>query len=189
MKKLLIMILLLTVMLMTGCGQDQVEGQLSEISDVSESIYEALGVEPYIPVLEYPIGMVTINYSLFEQPMSADIYYLRSTDERWDLDEDMKTSWENEHRSKVIYGDFFADDTVVKLTIAKDGIGTIADAELIEIEGHEVQYQLLEREHGDAVFIGIDLGSIGYMIQYHLLDGLTEEDARSLAADIIQAHR
>ncbi|MDQ0340011.1 hypothetical protein J2S00_002806 [Caldalkalibacillus uzonensis] len=42
--------------------------------------------------------------------------------EEWDMDEEMKTSWEEERLAKIIYGDIYGDETVIALEIFKGGL-------------------------------------------------------------------
>ena len=76
------------------------------------------------------------------------------------------------------------DPNVSTVTIFKDGAGEMKDADLIEIEGHEVQYQHIQRDTA-TVIMAMDFEDYGYMIYYYLEEGKTEEDAKSFAADII----
>lgn len=101
------------------------------------------------------------------------------------MDEDLKSEWEEDQRKKLIYGDFYQDPVAIDLTVYKGSVGSVNEAEVAEIEGHEVQYQYLERDHNDSAVYAMNFDSFGYMIIYHLIDGKTEEDATEFVSDII----
>ncbi|SDN63401.1 hypothetical protein [Alkalicoccus daliensis] len=182
--------LFVLLLLISACGTESSSGN----QELEQIINEELGIEPFIPEYEpYPIGIATINYhtevenreAVQGEPSGAGVSYLTSKEEELDLDEDLKNEWEDKQRKKLIYGDFYQDPVVIDLTVYKGSVGSVNEAEVVEIEGHEVQYQYLEREHNDYVVYAMDFDSFGYMIIYHLVDGRTEEDATEFVSDII----
>ncbi|MFA1822024.1 hypothetical protein ACDX78_17870 [Virgibacillus oceani] len=187
MSKFIIAVLLLMSFFIAACNQTS-----AETDEMKQIIEDELGVSPYIPEGDSVCTMV-LNYS----PVLADdgesekggsfkveIEYKASTDEK--VDEEMKEVWEErDPLREIIYGDLYMDPNTSKVTIFPDGAGEITDAEHLEIEGHEVQYQHIDRESG-TVIMAMDFADYSYMIEYYLIEGKTEEDAKAFAKDIIR---
>ncbi|WP_422122728.1 hypothetical protein DHX103_13275 [Planococcus sp. X10-3] len=187
---------------LAGCNQSEVgEGNSSaeEINDtefIQQAINEKLGVEAYVPKHEdYPATLASVEY-LFtledgeevvrDEPKQATVTYQASTEELFEgIDVE---AWEEENRSEVLYGDFYQGSAAVTMNIRPQGGATLNDSELIEISGQEVQYQFLERENGNFVFMLFEAGGVGYFIIYLLIDGQTEEDAKGFAQEIIDSY-
>lgn len=184
MRKVLLVAMLL---MLVGCDQST-----DKTVDINEPIEDALGITPYLPDTDYPIGLITIEYSQIVDngamtkgdPSMAKVHYLMSTDEM--LDEDAKEAWEdNQSFEEIVYGDIYMDPVAIIMTIAPDGVGELMDAELIEIDGHEVQYQFISRET-ETVFIFMNFDDIGYQIQYSADTEDIEEEAKAFAEEIIK---
>lgn len=186
MKKYSIIVALSLLVLLISCSQGTSD---SETEVVQEKINEILGINPYIPQTDFPFGSLLIGYEMDTEegevstgdPMQAEVIYYFSKDAP--LDEEMKKAWGDE-RKELVYGDLFLDNTAIQMTISKGGIGEMMDAESIEIDGHEVQYQVINEEL-DVVIMGVDFDGYGYTIQYFLLEDETEEDAIAFAEEII----
>lgn len=180
-------ILIVMLFLLVGCGQST-----SGSGDISEEINEYLGVTPYLPETDYPIGHVSIEYGpnpkaeddgpTKGEPINAQVEYNISQDEK--VDEKSLEEWEESNRQEVIYGDLYMDGAAIMVTIFKGDGGEIKDADLIEIDGHEVQYQFIER-NTEAVIIRINFDGISYMIQYLAEENDIEEEAKEFAKEII----
>lgn len=186
MKKCRIIVALSLFVLLIGCSQGTSD---SETEIVQEKVNEVLGINPYIPQTDFPFGSLLIGYEMDTEegevttgdPMQAEIIYYFSKDEP--LDEEMKKAWGDE-RKELVYGDLYLDNTAIQMTISKGVVGELAGAESIEIDGHEVQYQVINEEM-DVVVMGMDFDGYGYTIQYFLLEDETKEDAIAFAEEII----
>ncbi|WP_188208108.1 hypothetical protein [Alkalibacillus aidingensis] len=69
-----------------------------------------------------------------------------------------------------------------------DSVGDLNGAEILELEGQELQFhhnESIERE-AEAVFMHINFEDLGYGIQYFVEENDIEEEAKALARDIIQ---
>ncbi|MEC5423513.1 hypothetical protein QGM71_08395 [Virgibacillus sp. C22-A2] len=178
-------LILLFLMLFVGCSQGSDETDI-----ITEKIDEELGISPYIPKVEFPIGTVIVSYdfkveneeTVKGEPKSAVIEYLVSKENS--LDEETKEEWEESEVKKVIYGELYTGQSAIQMTISKDAIGEISGADQIDIDGHEVQY-LLVQEDVDLVIMAMDFNDYGYTVQYSLVEGESEEDAISFLKDII----
>lgn len=187
MRKYIFTAVLLMLVFLSACTPPSSEGE-----EIKQIIEKELGINPYIPDDDL-IGAVIMNYyhaldnnsdAGKGDPFQVEIEYKASTEEK--LDEKMKEVWDDrDPLREVVYGDLYMDPNVCKVTIFKDGVPEIMAAELIELEGHEVQYQHIERD-SEAVIMAIDFEEYGYMIEYYLEEGRTEEDAQVFAEDIIR---
>lgn len=184
MRKVLLVAMLV---MLVSCGQSA-----DKTADINEPIEDALGITPYLPETDYPIGLITIEYSQIVDngamtkgdPSVAKVHYLMSTDEI--MDEEWKQAWEDKHPfEEIVYGDLYMDPTAIIVTIAPDGVGELTDAELIEIDGKEVQYQYISRD-SETVFIAMNFDDIGYQIQYSADIEDIEEEAKAFAEEIIK---
>ncbi|PKR77084.1 hypothetical protein CEY16_10070 [Halalkalibacillus sediminis] len=182
MKKYLIIV---GLFLLVGCGQEA-----GSHSDISDEINNHLGIAPYLPEIDDPIGHVHVEYSPeFEdgepingEPFQATVEYKVSLDEK--VDEEFKESWEEINpRREIIYGELYKDRTAVMVRVSK-GSGEIQGAKTIEFKNHDVRYQLIERET-KTVFMLINFEDIGYEIQYRTEENDIEEEAKAFAKDII----
>jgi len=186
-KKMIIAVLLPLSFLIAACNNSS-----AETDEMKQMIEDELGVSPYIPESD-SVGTMVLNYSPVlgddDEPEKGDpfnvvIEYKASTDEK--ADEEMKEVWEErDPLRELIYGDLYMDPNTSKVTIFPEGVGEMMDAEQIDIEGHEVQYQYIERENG-TVIMAMDFTDYGYMIEYYLIEGKTEEDAKAFAGDIVR---
>ncbi|MUK87879.1 hypothetical protein GMD78_05630 [Ornithinibacillus sp. L9] len=174
MRKNLLLVMLF--ILLVGCKQGSVDSE-----DIKDRINEELGISPYIPKTDFPIGTVILSYDVNGNPWSVDIEYVASKEEP--LDDEAVKQWEENELKKIIYGDLYYDESVIQVSIYKEGSGTLADAELIEIDDREVQYQLVQE---DLVVMAVDVEDYGYSIRYHLPGSESEEDAKSIVEDIIR---
>ncbi|HSI66070.1 MAG TPA: hypothetical protein VK947_01565 [Planococcus sp. (in: firmicutes)] len=189
MKKLM-MTLILVPTLLAGCGADATS------SGIETRINDELGVDAHVPqTFDYPIGIASIEYGfhmedgdvVLDDPFFANIQYQLATEEPFEgID---REAWEEEHRSEIIYGDFYQEPSVVSMRISKDSFGSIIDAGTQTISGHVVQYQFLQRDANDIVIIGFDIENVGYLLNYQLIDGQTEEDAQAFASEIIEYYQ
>ncbi|GEL78353.1 hypothetical protein [Tenuibacillus multivorans] len=183
MKKYLLFVVLF---LLVSCGQES-----SGTADISEKINEYLGVTPYLPETEYPIGHVHIEYSPKFQdgkvtrgdPFKATIEYNLSQDER--ADETFKEAWEaRDQFREIIYGELYEDQSAIVMNVYNGGPGNLQGADVIEIDGHEVQYQHIQRDL-EVVVMLISIKGIGYEIQYLTEENDIEEEAKAFAKEII----
>ncbi|WP_100012110.1 hypothetical protein [Lentibacillus sediminis] len=186
MKKYLLLVVLFVL---AGCGQAYIN-----TAEISGEIDEYLGVTPYLPELDYPIGHAHIEYNTtFEdgepargEPWKATIEYKVSQDEQ--VDDQFREAWEDEVPDReIIYGELYMDQSAVLLSVYKDEAGTLQNAEVIEIVGHEVQYQHIQRGT-EAVIMLINFEDIGYEIQYLVEEEDIEEEAKAFAEEIINNH-
>lgn len=186
MKKVIVSLLLV---LLIGCGTS---GDSEQLSD---KINKQIGVEPYLPETEYPINLAYIEYRTVledgEQvkgdPLRARVEYGVSQEEK--VDDEFLESWKEQHPDlEIIHGDLYMDQTAIGLSISPGGVGEITNADVNEIEGHEVDYQFIEREETQAVIIGIDFEDVGYMIEYQAEEDDIEAEAKAFAADIIKQY-
>ncbi|MGP4072042.1 hypothetical protein ACTWQB_05755 [Piscibacillus sp. B03] len=183
MKKIVFSLLLV---LLIGCGTS---GGSEPLSD---KINEQIGVKPYLPETEYPINLAIIEYRTVledgEQvkgdPLKARVEYGVSQEEK--VDQEFLESWKEQHPDlEIIHGNLYMDQTAIGLSISPGGVGEMTNAEVIEIEGHEVDYQFIEREETQPVIISINFEDVGYMIEYQAEEDDIEEEAKAFAADII----
>ncbi|WP_368653316.1 hypothetical protein AB4Y30_16720 [Ornithinibacillus sp. 4-3] len=180
MKKLVFLFVLM-VLVIAGCGKS--EG----VPEITELIDEHLNVSPYIPKIDHEIGTVTLEYIVgFEDgdPQSVNVEYKASLDEK--VDSELVEVWQEENpATEIIYGDLYMDPAVIVLTIFPEGAGSIIDAEIIEIDGHEIEY--LKTEEGlDIVHMNINFDDVGYSIQYAVESDDIDEAAKDFAEDIIK---
>ncbi|RHW35299.1 hypothetical protein [Oceanobacillus profundus] len=190
MKKYRVIVALSLFVLLISCSQGTSD---SETDVVQEKINDVLGINPYIPQTDFPFGSLLIGYEMETEegevktgdPMQAEVIYYFSKDEP--LDEEMKKAW-GDDRKQLIYGDLYLDNTAIQMTISKGRVGELAGAECIEVDGHEVQYQVVNEEL-DVVIMGMDFNGYGYTIQYFLLEDETEEDAIAFAKEIIHNNK
>lgn len=190
MKKYRVIVALSLFVLLISCSQGTSD---SETDVVQEKINDVLGINPYIPQTDFPFGSLLIGYEMETEegevktgdPMQAEVIYYFSKNEP--LDEEMKKAW-GDDRKQLIYGDLYLDNTAIQMTISKGRVGELAGAESIEVDGHEVQYQVVNEEL-DVVIMGMDFNGYGYTIQYFLLEGETEEDAIAFAKEIIHNNK
>ena len=181
-------ILILGFILLVGCSQE-----VSGDSDISKEINGYLGMTPFLPDVDYPMGHVYIEYSpIFEdgepvkgEPRQATVEYKVSLDEK--VNEEFRESWdEGNPLWEIIHGDLYEDDTAIIVNV-EDSEGHVQGAEIIEIEGHEVQYQHIERET-EAVFMHVNFEDISYGIHYLVAENDIEEEAKAFAKEIINNH-
>lgn len=197
MKKLVLTFLLVGALLIgTACGLEKTGS--SDYENVANKLFERLEIQIQVPHHElYPIGSAQINYGLRledgkpqkGEPVGATVNYLVAKTEKIQMSEEQLLHFQENKRSELIYGDFYHDDTVITLDIFKDGFGEISSAEIIKIEGQDVQYQLLKTDHVDAVVLGFNLEGVGYIVLYQLIEGNTEEDAIQFVKFFINQNR
>ncbi|RPF55876.1 hypothetical protein [Aquisalibacillus elongatus] len=171
--------------LLVGCGQEA-----NGNSEISKKINEELGITPYLPEVEYPIANVNVEYTpvieddevVNGDPWNAVVQYNISLDEK--VDEDFIRSWEeNNPRKEIIYGELYKDPTAIIVNV--NGTQTnLESAETIEIEGHKVQFQHIERE-SETVIMLIDFEDINYKILYFVDENDIQEEAKAFAKEII----
>lgn len=168
---------------------------ITETEKISQLLYDELGVIAYIPETDYPISHINIEHRMtFEneeikrgEPYQAHIEYKLELGER--LDEEFKQIWQEEWPlMETVYGDLYMGKTAINLTVAPGGAGTLIDAEIIEIAGHHVQYQYLEREGDQFVIMIINFDDVGYYIEYLVQTETIEEEAKAFAKKIIDVH-
>ncbi|WP_175615541.1 hypothetical protein [Piscibacillus halophilus] len=121
-------------------------------------------------------------------PKSAHISYLTSKKEP--LSEEEIERWEeNEEFKKLIHGHLYLGSSIqaVDITIFKEGSARLRHGELIEIDDHEVEYNLTKGKEGhpDKAKMSIEFENVSYLIDYTIQEGESEEDAKSLAKEII----
>lgn len=184
---------------LAGCIQSEnteenvLAEELSDTEEIQRAVNEELNIEAYVPRHDvYPATLAIIEYAfrlddgevVLTEPRQATITYQASTDE---LFENMDVeAWEEENRSEVIYGEFYQGSAAIMMNILPNGVGTLQEAEIREISGQEVQYQLIETDAESSVMMLFEAGEIGYFIIYLLIDGQTEEDAKIFVQEIIE---
>ncbi|WP_027965122.1 membrane lipoprotein lipid attachment site-containing protein [Halalkalibacillus halophilus] len=189
MKKYLLLIV--GILFLAGCAQE--ETSVSEAEDIKGEINEYLEIDPYIPDLDYPVGNVRIEYTtnmedgevIKGEPWRAIIEYNDSLEEP--VDENFKEEWEESNPLiEIIHGDLYMDEMIASVIILEGEVdGEGENAEVIEIEGHEVHILGPQGEDSDYVHLTFEVDDLNYLIQYYEADD-REGDAEELAREIIE---
>lgn len=183
------------VFVLAGCGNSNAE---TAVSDVSEVFNDYLNISPYIPSTDYEIGAVIMEYrpgTEDQDPFHATINYYDSLGKLEELDDESKEWWkENTTERDLVYGDLYEDPSAISIEIYPAGkFGGMVDAGIIELAGHEVQYQSLKQgtsgRNSDHIFIAINFDDVSYVVQYNDQSENAEKNAKKLAENIIENNK
>lgn len=167
----------------------------SQYAELEEKLSELLGVDVFVPENEnYPISLATINFDAKVvdgqpekgDPIGASVYYVTDLTEKRELSDEERMEWDRMTRRDVIYGDYYDNDGVIHLEILSDGVGTIPNSEMMELEGQRIQYQYVSNPLDDMVVLGFDVNGVGYIVHYFLTDGNAEDDAKQFVQTFLQ---
>jgi len=189
-----IVLLLIIISACTNINSDQSSNGDAETTEVSEIINEHLGISPYIPKTDYELGTVLLEFTPpgaeDPEPWKATISYFESLDDSEAADEEMIKEFEENDPldRKFLYGNLYPEGRIIFIEVYPDGINMV-DSEIIEIAGHDVQYEFLKEEDGrdgNHVSMAINFEDVGYSIMYSVQSDNIEEEAKKLAEDIIK---
>ncbi len=175
--------------MLAGCQDDNETTQPKETegpsSEVEQKIEEALGTDVVIPTLSnHEIGLAYLEEGVQEENQtSAHLIYQTTKKPMEGLTAE---TWGKQNDVEVLHGELFKDAPLVELDIYPETYGTLDNAEKREIAGEEVDYSLIPGSTRSTAYIGFDKEGAGYMIQYHLAQNQSVEEAFSFAEQIIE---
>src|SRR5699024_8916173 len=98
--------------------------------------------------------------------------YFESLDDLQQVDEEMMEWWEEEFPEReLLYGDLYVEGSTISIEVYRAGeFGGLAHADIIEIGGHEVQYDYLKKgtdgRDSNHVFMVMHFDDVIYSIRY-----------------------
>lgn len=164
--------------------------------DLEEIISDKLGVQIYLPEHEkYPIDAVGIYYGpAFDEnremkrgnPVRAQIYYAKEPTELMDDDMIELMKQRGSELEEWIYQRYYMAETAFEISIYTMSLTITEESELMEIEGHSVEYILLERDHVDLHIFYVEMDGVVYTIDYRITDGMAEDEAFTFIHSFLQ---
>ncbi|MCD8510512.1 MAG: hypothetical protein LRY73_12000 [Bacillus sp. (in: Bacteria)] len=164
--------------------------------DLEEIISDKLGVQIYLPEHEkYSIDAVGIYYGpAFDEnremkrgnPVRAQIYYAKEPTELMDEEMIELMKQRGSELEEWIYQRYYMAETAFEISIHTMSLTIMDDSELMEIEGHSVEYILLERDHVDLHIFYVEMDGVVYSIDYRITEGMEENEAFTFIHTFLQ---
>ncbi|WP_027963708.1 hypothetical protein [Halalkalibacillus halophilus] len=178
-------------------GESEEGSESAEQNELEQELQNHMNVDAYIPDPDdLTVGVATVGNGFPDEgeneetspdgdPTEMNVTYLRSGEPDAVSDEE-QADWEEMAQSEVVYGSLHQDREDILLSVLTEPHDYIQDAQVIELNDQEVDFMIHEAEDFEVAIFGTSFNDLHYIVEYYLVDGETEEDAKAFMEDIIE---
>ena len=188
-KLILALIILTTLLVVAGCGQDA-----DEMSKLNSSIEELTGGAFEVPLHDdYPLVYAFVRKPPVEVDNGPYFITLQYSIDDVELtkvfeDEAMIKEVEESQGISILYGPYEGTTPIMieYSPLFKDaGVSGADETGSWNISGHEVEYGHIDRRGRGVISAYLNLDEAGIIASYFLGDNFTEEDAKEFTAFLV----
>jgi len=186
-KLILALIILTTLLVVAGCGQDA-----DEMSKLNSSIEELTGGAFEVPLHDdYPLVYAFVRKPPVEVdngPYFITLHYSFKGGVGDSYQEDVIGAVEDSQDITILYGPYDATTSIIieYSPVFKDaGVSGADETGGWNINDHEVEYDHIDRQGREVIAAYLDLDEAGINAIYLLSDEFTEEDAKEFTAFLV----